>query len=55
MRHLIYFFIILFIWSCKENPSSKEPSDKLVEPSTDSISIGVTTFKEAEVKVHQHF
>jgi len=55
MRHLIYFFIILFIWSCKENPSSKEPSDKLVEPSTDSISIGVTTFKEAEVKDFREF
>jgi len=55
MRHLIYFFILLFIWSCKENPSSKEPSDKLVEPSTDSISIGVTTFKEAEVKDFREF
>lgn len=55
MRHFLYFFILLFIWSCKENPTSKEPSDKLVEPSTDSISIGVTTFKEAEVKDFREF
>jgi amidase len=55
MRHFLFFFILLFIWSCKESHSPNESSDEKVKPSTDSISIGVTTFKDAEVKDFREF
>ncbi|MEZ4796072.1 MAG: amidase family protein [Flavobacteriaceae bacterium] len=55
MRHFLYFFIVLFIFSCKEKTSTEEPSNQNEEPVKDSISIGVTTFKDAEVKDFREF
>jgi amidase len=55
MRHVLIFLILLFICACKGNPSAKESADENLEPIIDSISIGVTTFKEAEAKDFREF
>lgn len=56
MRHFLYFILILFVFSCKEKTVTENPIIDIVEPqTTDSISIGVTTFKDAEVKDFREF
>ncbi|PTM09009.1 MAG: amidase [Bacteroidetes bacterium] len=51
MRKLLCLLIFVGIYSCKENKTTVTPS----EAETDSISIGVTTFKDAEVKDFREF
>ncbi len=56
MRHFLYFILIVFVFSCKEKTVTENPIIDIVEPqTTDSISIGVTTFKDAEVKDFREF
>jgi amidase len=56
MRHFLYFILIVFVFSCKEKTVTEKPTIGVEESQTeDSISIGVTTFKEAEVKDFREF
>jgi amidase len=53
-----FFILLLFvsIYSCKENKSTDKPSEVETDATTtDSISIGVTTFKGAGVKDFREF
>ena len=51
MHKLLCLLLFVGIYSCKENKTTVTPS----QAETDSISIGVTTFKDAEVKDFREF
>jgi len=56
MRKLIFSLCLIALYSCKEDKATNTlPEIESNTPTTDSINVGVTTFKEAEVKDFREF
>jgi len=55
MRKLLCLLLFVVIYSCKENNTTVTPSEVETDQATDSISIGVTTFKDEELKDFREF